>query len=112
LETLVAIGGAVLTALAVGRAPSKEGAKVGVSKDAVNMNTSRHGDQENVRIENRGVMSTKIYNSIPQPNQFGETHFKDVLANDPIGIDRIHPDILQAFKSNPFTQSLHSYAWQ
>ena len=98
--------------VAVGRTPSKEGAKVGVSKDAVNMNTSRHGDQENYRIENRGVMSTKIYNSIPQPNQFGETHFKDVLANDPIGVERINPDILKAFKSNPYTQSLHSYAWQ
>jgi hypothetical protein len=98
--------------VAVGRTPSKEGAKVGVSKEAVNMNTSRHGDQENYRIENRGVMSTKIYNSIPQANQFGETHFKDVLANDPIGIDRINPDILQAFKSNPFTQSLHSFSWQ
>jgi hypothetical protein len=98
--------------VAVGRTPSKEGAKVGVSKEAVNMNTSRHGDQENYRIENRGVMSTKIYNSIPQANQFGETHFKDVLANDPIGIDRINPDILKAFKSNPYTQSLHSFSWQ
>ena len=98
--------------VAVGRTPSKEGAKVGVSKEAVNMNTSRHGDQENVRIENRGVMSTKIYNSIPQPNQFGETRFKDTLPNDPIGIQRIDPDLLKAFKSNPYTQSLHSYAWQ
>jgi len=98
--------------VAVGRTPSKEGAKVGVSKDAVNMNTSRHGDQENVRIENRGVMSTKVYNSVPQANQFGETHFKDVLANDPIGVDRINPDILDAFRKNPFTQSLHSYAFQ
>lgn len=98
--------------VAVGRTPSKEGAKVGVSKDAVNMNTSRHGDQENYRIENRGVMSTKIYNSVPQQNQFGETHFKDTLPNDPIGIQRIDPDLLKAFKSNPYTQSLHSYAWQ
>jgi hypothetical protein len=98
--------------VAVGRTPSKEGAKVGVSKEAVNMNTSRHGDQENYRIENRGVMSTKIYNSIPQPNQFGETHFKDTLANDPIGVDRINPDILDAFRKNPYTQSLHSFSWQ
>jgi hypothetical protein len=98
--------------IAVGRTPSKEGAKVGVSKEYVNMNTSKRGDEDNVRIDNRGVMSTKIYNSIPQPNQFGETHFKDVLPNDPIGVDRIHPDILKAFKSNPYTQSLHSYAWQ
>jgi hypothetical protein len=98
--------------VAVGRTPSKEGAKVGVSKEAVNMNTSRHGDQENYRIENRGVMSTKIYNSIPQANQFGETHFKDTLPNEPIGIDRINPDILDAFRKNPYSQSLHSYAWQ
>ena len=98
--------------VAVGRTPSKEGAKVGVSKDAVNMNTSRHGDQENYRIENRGVMSTKVYNSIPQPNQFGETRFKDVLPNEPIGIDRINPDILDAFRKNPYSQSLHSYAFQ
>ena len=98
--------------VAVGRTPSKEGAKVGVSKEAVNMNTSRHGDQENYRIENRGVMSTKVYNSVPQPNQFGETHFKDVLPNDPIGVDRINPDILDAFRKNPYSQSLHSYAWQ
>jgi hypothetical protein len=98
--------------VAVGRTPSKEGPKVWVSKEAVNMNTSRHGDQENYRIENRGVMSTKVYNSIPQPNQFGETHFKDTLANDPIGVERINPDILDAFRSNPFTQSLHSYSWQ
>ena len=98
--------------VAVGRTPSKEGAKVGVSKDAVNMNTSRHGDQENYRIENRGVMSTKIYNSIPQPNQFGETRFKDTLPNSPIGIDRINPDILDAFRKNPYSQSLHSFSWQ
>ena len=98
--------------VAVGRTPSKEGAKVGVSKDAVNMNTSRHGDQENVRIENRGVMSTKVYNSIPQPNQFGETRFKDTLPNDPIGLERINPDILDAFRKNPYSQSLHSFSWQ
>lgn len=98
--------------VAVGRTPSKEGAKVGVSKEYVNMNTSRHGDQENVRIDNRGVMSTKIYNSIPQPNQFGETHFKDTLPNDPIGVDRINPDILDAFRKNPYSQSLHSFSWQ
>jgi hypothetical protein len=98
--------------VAVGRTPAKEGAKVGVSKEAVNMNTSRHGDQDNFRIENRGVMSTKVYNSIPQPNQFGETHFKDTLPNEPIGIERINPDILDAFRKNPYTQSLHSYAFQ
>jgi hypothetical protein len=98
--------------VAVGRTPAKEGAKVGVSKEAVNMNTSRHGDQENYRIENRGVMSTKVYNSVPQANQFGETHFKDTLPNSPIGIDRINPDILDAFRKNPYTQSLHSYSFQ
>jgi len=96
--------------VAVGRKPANEGPKVGLSKDDVNMKTSRHGDVDNSRIENRGVMSNKVYNSIPQVNQFGETHHKDTLPNEPLA-DRINPDLLDAFRKNPYTQSLHSYAF-
>ena len=74
------------------------------------MKTSRHGDSDNQRIENRGVMSNKVYNSIPQVNQFGETHQKDTLPNEPLA-DRINPELLDAFRKNPYTQSLHSYAF-
>ena len=96
--------------VAVGRKPAEGGPIQIVSKDDINMKTSRHGDSDNVRIEDRGVMSTKVYNSIPQVNQFGETQRKDVLPNEPLA-DRINPEILDAFRKNPYTQSLHSYAF-
>jgi hypothetical protein len=96
--------------IAVGRQPAHQGPKIGVSRDDINMKTSRHGDDDNVRIEDRGVMSTKVYNSIPQKNGFGETHHKDQLPNAPLA-DRINPELLNAFRKNPYTQSLHSYAF-
>ena len=97
--------------VAVGRKPAHSGPKQIYSKDDINMKTTRHGDIDNVRIEDRGVMSTKVYNSMPQANLFGETHQKDTLPNNPIGVDRINPDLLNAFRKNPYTQSLHSYAF-
>ena len=97
--------------VAVGRKPAHQGPKTWLTKDDINMQITRHGDQDNSRIENRGVMSTKVYNSTPQPNLFGETHYKDTLPNAPLA-DRINPEILDAFRKNPYTQSLHSFAFQ
>jgi hypothetical protein len=97
--------------VAVGRKPAHSGPKRSYSKDDINMKTTRTGDLDNARIEDRGVSSTKVYNSMPQKNQFGETHYKDTLPNEPLA-DRINPDILDAFRANPYTQSLHSYVFQ
>jgi hypothetical protein len=97
--------------VAVGRKPAHSGPKRSYSKDDINMKTTRTGDIDNARIEDRGVSSTKVYNSMPQKNQFGETHYKDTLPNEPLA-DRINPEILDAFRANPYTQSLHSYVFQ
>ena len=97
--------------VAVGRKPAHSGPKRIYSKDDINMKTTRTGDLDNARIENRGVSSTKVYNSMPQKNQFGETHYKDTLPNEPLA-DRINPEILDAFRANPYTQSLHSFVFQ
>jgi hypothetical protein len=97
--------------VAVGRKPAHSGPKQIYSKDDINMKTTRTGDLDNARIEDRGVSSTKVYNSIPQKNQFGETHYKETLPNEPLA-DRINPDILDAFRKNPYTQSLHSFVFQ
>lgn len=97
--------------VAVGRKPAHSGPKQIYSKDYINMKTTRTGDLDNARIEDRGVSSTKVYNSMPQKNQFGETHYKDTLPNEPLA-DRINPEILDAFRANPYTQSLHSYVFQ
>jgi len=96
--------------VAIGRKPADSGPIQWASKDDINMNTTRTGDVDNARIENRGVMSTKVYNSIPQPNMFGETTRKDTLPNAPLA-NRINPEILDAFRKNPYTQSLHSFAY-
>ena len=97
--------------VAVGRKPAHSGPKRSYSKDDINMKTTRTGDLDNARIEDRGVSSTKVYNSMPQKNQFGETHYKDTLPNEPLA-DRINPEILDAFRKNPYTQSLHSFVFQ
>ena len=97
--------------VAVGRKPAHSGPKRSYSKDDINMKTTRTGDLDNARIEDRGVSSTKVYNSMPQKNQFGETHYKDTLPNEPLA-DRINPEILDAFRANPYTQSLHSFVFQ
>ena len=41
--------------VAVGRKPAQQGPKIGQSKDDVNMQTSRHGDVDNERIDNRAA---------------------------------------------------------
>ena len=97
--------------VAVGRKPAHSGPKQIYSKDDINMKTTRKGDIDNARIEDRGVSSTKVYNSMPQKNQFGETHYKETLPNEPLA-DRINPEILDAFRKNPYTQSLHSFVFQ
>jgi hypothetical protein len=95
--------------IAKGRTPARIGPKKIVGSNIVNMTKVRDTNTENKMIEERGHQSDKIYNSIPQKNQCGETHFKDTLPNKPIGIDRIEPGLLDAFRKNPFTQPLDSF---
>jgi hypothetical protein len=47
--------------VAVGRKPAHSGPKRSYSKDDINMKTTRTGDIDNARIEDRGVSSTKVY---------------------------------------------------
>ena len=96
--------------VAKGRKPAVQGPKTNVPKNMVNMKTTKNVDNVNNNLEERGIMSTKVYNSIPQPNSFGETHDKDTLPNEPIA-NRIDPDLLNPFRENPYTQSLHSFAF-
>ena len=46
--------------------------------------------------------------SIPSANTFGKVNMPQQY-NEQINCDRMNPDILQAFKSNPYTQSLKSF---
>ena len=47
--------------------------------------------------------------NMPSVENYGSTHSKQTYDNNKIGCDRISPDILTAFKNNPYTQSLQSW---
>ena len=51
----------------------------------------------------------KIYNAIPETNKCEITNQKDQLDNNPIA-DRIESCMVDAFKENPYTKSLHSFS--
>jgi len=53
------------------------------------------------------VPSARI-NNIPSAEQHGKLHGMQQYDNNKIGSERINPDILEAFKKNPYTQSLSS----
>ena len=55
------------------------------------------------------VPSARI-NNTPTVEQHGKLHGMQRYDNDKIGTDRINPDLLDAFKSNPYTKSLNSWA--
>ena len=90
--------------IARGRKPTKQGPKFASGQDKVNIQIKKlETDQLNVRepSENR------VLEAIPQSNHCGITTMKDKLPED-TQRSRLDGDILQAFKENPYTQSLSS----
>ena len=59
------------------------------------------------RVNTRELSKTKVYNSIPQYNSCQVTTNKDQLNNESL-YERNNPDMLNAFRDNPYTQSLNS----
>ena len=90
--------------IAIGREPTQEGAKVVAGEDLVNLQFKKiEGDYINLREP----METRGYDVPPQKNDCGLTIVRNTLPEQPIR-DRIDGDILDAFKKNPYTQSLAS----
>tara|TARA_B100000902_G_scaffold390544_1_gene439654 strand:+ start:559 stop:2670 length:2112 start_codon:yes stop_codon:yes gene_type:complete len=90
--------------VARGRKPSKQGPKFANGQDKVNIQIKKlETDQINIRepSENR------VLEAIPQSNHCGITTMKDKLPED-TQRSRLDGDILNAFKENPYTQSLAS----
>jgi len=92
-----------------GYTPGAMGPSQGVEPGNINLTTSKIGDIQNKYIQERGVQSNKVYNSIPQIVPCNITQTKEIVPNEPLA-DRINPDILDAFKTNPYSQSLASWA--
>jgi hypothetical protein len=92
-----------------GYTPGAMGPNEVISGDSLNVTTNKIGDIQNKYLNERGVQANKVYNSIPQLSSFNITQEKEIVPNEPLA-DRINPDIVSAFKENPYTQSLTSWA--
>ena len=96
--------------VAVGREPTNVGPQKTISSSDIHATTNKLGDVQNKSLNQRGVMSTKVYNSIPQALTCGVTNDKGTLPNEPLQ-NRLDPSNLDAFRQNPYTQSLESHVF-
>ena len=94
--------------VAVGRVPAAVGTNQPVSAADIKMSTRKVGDLQNKHLTDRGVMSTKVYNSLPQKQDCSVTKDRESVPNKPLA-DRLDPAMLDQFKRNPYTQPLDSY---
>ena len=92
-----------------GYTPGASGPSKIVSGNDVHATTNKLNEIQNQYLNERGVQSNKVYNSIPQLQKTNVTTDKDTVPNAPIA-DRINGDIVKAFQENPYTQSLKSWA--
>jgi hypothetical protein len=96
--------------IATGRTPSTEGPKTNVNKSMIRSTTKREGDTLNNALSTRKQIKTKVYNIMPEANVCSETKKKKQLDNKEIS-DRLDSHLLDPFRMNPYTQSLHSYVF-
>ena len=90
-----------------GRPPTFESVKLANGMDTINMDIQKiESDYFTHHIT--GV--DKVYQEIPTDNTCKYTRDKDTLNNDKIS-NRIEGDLLDPFKHNPYTHSLHSFAY-
>ena len=90
--------------IALGREPTPQSVKLNVGGDFVNIEHKRI-ESDNINI--REPAETFIYGAPPQKNSCGLTRVKSKLPEDSQRA-RINPEILDAFRQNPYTQSLAS----
>jgi len=90
-----------------GREPTTNNVKISNGMDTINMEINKLDyDYKNHRLN----AVQKVYQNIPEGNNGDITSMKDRLDDEKIAI-RIDPNLLNPFKSNPYTQSLDSFAY-
>jgi hypothetical protein len=80
-----------------------------IYNQAMNVNMAKlDTDRDNNRL---WVPQTTTLGQFPVGKEmYGKQVTRQQYDENKIGIDRIQPDLLKSFLSNPYTQSLHSYA--
>ena len=94
--------------LAQGRIPAREGPKDGVDPGMICATTNKSGDMQNTAYSQRPMMSTKVYNSLPQANNCSDTKNKKTLSNTHIR-NRLDSELLAPLKENPYYLGNTSY---
>jgi hypothetical protein len=90
-----------------GRSPTTESVKLANGMESIHMDIQKiESDYFTHHIT--GV--DKVYQEIPTENICKFTNDKDTLDNDKLS-NRIEGDLLDPFKHNPYTHSLHSFAY-
>ena len=64
-----------------GRIPTTQGAKKVLGGVDINVSTNKLSNENNEKVTERGVASTKVYNSLPQPEKCYQTTNKSNLPN-------------------------------
>ena len=90
-----------------GRIPTNQGPKSALSGADMNVSMNKNTEHNNEAVQERGVAGTKVYNLTSNLPTCSKTVDKNTLPNQ----DRLDPGMIDAFKENPYTQSLHSYAF-
>ena len=87
-----------------GRKPGQSNVTMSNGVDTINMETKK---LEQDYMNKRTLVQTDITNLVRQPEECEITNTRDTLDNMEI-LDRTNPDILDTYKKNPYTHSLHS----
>ena len=101
---------AVRATIDEGYTPGAQAPNKCIDSSEVRMTTNKLNDIQNSYINERGVQSTVVYNSIPQVDRTQLTQTKEIVSNEPLAIRNVDPSMIKAFKENPYTQSLTSWA--
>jgi hypothetical protein len=93
--------------IAQGRAPTQESTKLMNGGDTLNVDIKKI-ESDYFTHHQTGV--DRVYQVIPRDDACKFTRDKDTLDNERLAF-RIEGDLLDPFKHNPYTQSLHSFAY-
>ena len=93
--------------IAQGREPTRESTKLVNGGDIMNVDIKKI-ESDYFTHHQTGV--DRVYQVIPQDQPCEYTRDKDTLDNDKLAY-RIEGDLLDPFKHNPYTHSLHSFAY-
>jgi hypothetical protein len=98
--------------VAAGRAPTQNSVKLAVGGDMQNVDVKRlDTDRKNPRDFEQDLPNANVpFQVLPTANAYSITKEKNTVSNQS-NIDRMQPDLLDAYRNNPYTQSLHSYVF-